>query len=116
MIKTIQTGINNDLVLTPSNSIGVSTDLEAVIQICEHVVKTMLGELILQGDQGVPNFQLIWNGAPNIPQAQNAIREALLSVEGVTTVTQLTAFVQNNTLYYNATIQTIYGEASLGGV
>lgn len=116
MIKTITTDSNNDLLVTNNKSISMSSDLDAISLICEHTVKTMLGELILQGDIGIPNFQLIWNGSPNIPQAENAIREAIMGIDGVISVPSLSAFVENNTLVYNATIQTIYGEASLVGL
>lgn len=113
-MKTLATGANNDLYLGPSGQLALSSDLEAVSQTCEHVVKTMMGELILQTDQGIPNFQMIWNGAPNLAQAENALREALLGVKGVLAVPQLSAFVENHVLIYNATIETIYGEAALG--
>ena len=113
-MRTISTDDKNDLYLTPSNSVAVSSDIQAIMDTCEYTVQTVMGELILQGDVGIPNFQLIWNGNPNIPQAENAIREAIMLVNGVTGATELSAFVENNVLKYNATIQTIYGEAQLG--
>lgn len=113
-MKTLATNGNNDLYVAPNGLLSVSTDLAALAQTCEQVVKTMMGELILQTDQGIPNFQVVWSGAPNLAQAENALREALLGVEGVTNVPLLSAFVENNVLIYNATIETIYGEASLG--
>ena len=113
-MRTFTTDQNNDLYLTPSNSVAISSDLQAIMDTCEYTVQTVMGELILQGDVGIPNFQLIWNGNPNIPQAENALREAIMPVDGVTGVSELSAFVENNVLKYNATIQTIYGEAPLG--
>lgn len=110
---TISTGANNDLYIAPNGQLAMSSDLSALAQVCENAVKTMMGELILQGDTGVPNFQLIWSGAPNIAQAENAIRETLMSVTGVEEVTELSAFVDGDVFKYNATIKTIYGEASL---
>jgi len=111
---TLSTTTNNDLHLDSSNSIPKASGIFAVLKTCEYAIQTMYGELVLQGDTGVPNFSLIWNGNPNIPQSENAIREVLLSVDGVSGVTSLTVFVENGVLKYNATIQTIYGEASLG--
>lgn len=113
-MKTLSSDLNNDLYIAPNGLLSVSTGLTALAQTCEQVAKTMMGELVLQSDQGIPNFQMIWSGAPNIAQAENALREALLGVEGVLSVPQLSAFVENNVLTYNATIETIYGEASLG--
>lgn len=74
----------------------------------------MMGELVLQGDVGIPNFQLIWNGSPNIAQAENSIREALLGVDGVTDVSELSAFVSDNVFRYSAVINTIYGGTTIG--
>jgi len=113
-LRTLGTNNNNDLYIAPNGQLAINSDLSALSQTCEHVVKTMMGELILQGDTGIPNFQLIWGGAPNIAQAENAIRESLLNVIGVEDVTELSAFVSNDKFVYNATIKTIYGEVSLG--
>lgn len=107
-------GISNDLYIATNGKLAIASELSALSQVCEHVVKTTLGELILQGDEGIPNFQLIWNGAPNIAQAENSIREALLNVDGVLDVPELTAFVSNNIFSYSATIKTIYGGTTLG--
>ena len=114
MIKTLSTDSNNDLFVNPNGSIAVSNDIDAVLNICEHVAKTMRGELVLQGDVGMPYFEAVWSGVPNIPQAESALRRAWLGVDGVKGVDDLTVFVQDNVLYYNATIQTIYGEAAIG--
>lgn len=111
---TILTDSNNDIQINDSYSVTMATGIDAVKASCEYAVKTMMGELILQGDDGVPNFQLIWNGAPNIAQAENAIREVLLKVDNVTGVSEISAFAQNNVLKYSATITTTFGEAQLG--
>lgn len=116
-MKTFQTTPNNnDIFIAKSGQMAIATELEALINICENVVQTMLGELVLQGDTGMPNFQLIWNGAPNIAQAENALREALFGVEGVIDVPELSAFVQDNILRYSATIKSIYGQGAIGVV
>lgn len=111
---TLGTNSNNDLYIAPNGQLAIKSELSALAQTCEHVVKTMMGELILQGDTGIPNFQLIWGGAPNIAQAENSIRESLLGVSGVEDVTELSAFVSNDVFRYSAAIKTIYGEVSLG--
>ena len=112
-MRTLGTNSNNDLYIAPNGQLAINSDLSALSQTCEHVVKTMMGELILQGDTGIPSFQLIWGGAPNIAQAENAIRESLLNVIGVEDVTELSAFVSDGVFRYSATIQTIYGETSI---
>lgn len=115
-MKTIHTSTNNDIYISPSGHMAIATELTALIDVCEKTVQTTLGELILQGDTGIPNFQLIWNGAPNISQAEAALREALMGVEGVVDVPELSAFVEANVFKYNATIKSIYGIGAIGGV
>jgi len=114
-MKTIRTGTNNDLYIS-AGKIAIGTELTALIDVCEKVVQTMLGELVFQGDEGIPNFELIWNGAPNVAQAEASIRNALMGVDGVLDVPELIAFVQNNTFVYSATIKSIYGTGAIGGV
>jgi hypothetical protein len=111
---TILTDSNNDIHLNGSDSLAMATGIDAVKASCEYAVKTMMGELIYQGDLGVPNFNLIWNGNPNIPQGENAIRETLLRVENVTGVSSIEAFVEGDIFKYNAVINTIFGEVTLG--
>ena len=106
---------NNDPYINNAGQIAINTELQATTQTCEHAVKTQLGELVLNEDTGVPTFSLIWNGSPNIPQATAALRTVLLSVTGVTDVTALDVVVKDNIFSYNATIQTIYGEAVING-
>lgn len=103
---------NNDLFLT-RGSITLNYDIEAVSDICKEVAQTVLGELALNEDLGIPYHELIWSSDPNISQIENALREAFLSVNGVTRVSSLSAFVKDGTLSYNATIQTIYGETTI---
>lgn len=113
-MRTIHTGLNNDVYIAPSGQMAIATELTALMDVCEKTVQTMLGELILQGDTGIPNFQLIWNGAPNIAQAEAALRESLIGVDGVIDVPELSAFVENNVFRYSAIIQTIYGIGAIG--
>jgi hypothetical protein len=106
---------NNDLYLDDKGNIALVTGLEAVKQACEHAVKAQLGEMVLQVDQGMPNFQVVWNGAPNIAQFEAALYTRLMGVSGVTNVKNLTTTVAQNALSYTVTIVTIYGEAAING-
>lgn len=106
---------NNDLYLNNQGNLAINTDLQAVLQNCEHAAKAQMGEMIYAFDSGVPNFALIWNGSPNIPQFQAALRDTLLAVTGVLEVDSLVVNVANNVLSYSAIIRTIYGEGALNG-
>lgn len=115
MTRVFTVDSNNDLVLASDGNLGISEALEAVLQACEHAAKAQLGEMILATNEGVPNFETVWSGTPNVAQFEAALRRQLLRVQGVTSVAELTAIVANNILSYNATIVTIYGQGTING-
>lgn len=112
-MKTFATNQNNDLYLDASGNLVIIEGLEALMQTINERVTTMLGELVLQTDRGMPNFDTIWNGSPNIPQYNSVLQNAILSVDGVTDVVSITNIFRDNILYYRAVIQTIYGTGAL---
>lgn len=113
-MKTFHTDDNNDLFINGSNNIAMSSDLTALAKVIEQTIQTMFGELVLFGDSGTPNFALIWNGNPNLAQYNASLRSTIMSCDGVLDVVALNSFVNDGVLFYNATIKTIYGEATLG--
>lgn len=115
MVKVFASNENNDLYIASDGNLAIKTALEGVIQACEHAVKAQLGEMILAIDQGVPNFQTVWNGSPNLPQFEAYVRKAITGVAGVIEVKELQSDVVENVLVYSATIRTIYGEALVNG-
>jgi hypothetical protein len=107
---------NNDLYLDENNNIALATDENAVAQDCEHAIKTVLGELVLNINVGVPYFQVAFNGAPNINQFAAAIRAAIISANpGVVQVVSLDISQIEDTLKYTTQIETIYGMVFLNG-
>jgi hypothetical protein len=115
-MKVLSTNNNNDLYLNSSGNISVSDDLQAVIQACESAVKTQRGEAIFQVDFGIPNFSVIWNGNPNLIQAEAAIRATLLNVDNVLEISEFDIIVKDNIFSYNATIKTTFGEGTINGL
>lgn len=115
MTKVFTVDENNDLMLAGNGNLSISTELEATLQACEHAAKAQLAEMVLAADQGVPNFQTIWNGSPNVTQFEAYLRRQLLAVVGVTDVVSLDTNVSNNILSYTATISTIYGQGVING-
>ena len=106
---------NNDLTLSPNGNLGLSEGLQAVLFSCEQVAKAQLNEMVLATDKGMPNFQTVWVGAPNIRQFEAYLISRLQSVQDVTRVTSLQATVSGGVLSYTASIQTIYGEGTING-
>lgn len=108
---TVTFGVNeqNDIFINSSGNLDIQTGIEATAQACAQISKAQLGEIIYAAQEGIPNFQTIWNGVSNIVQWEAALRAALLSIEGVQNILNLTTSLQNNVLSYTAEILTIYG-------
>lgn len=116
MSKTFSVDANNDLYLGVDGNVAVVTDLDALVEICAHVCKKELGECVLNTDQGIPNFQTVFVGTPNIPAFEAALRKSILAIEGVTEVVSLlTERGADSLLTYTITIRTIYGQGTING-
>jgi hypothetical protein len=100
--------------LVINSKITIDTDIQAVLDVCKNVVQTLKSELIFNQDGGIAYVNVVWVGSPNIAQIESILFNALRNVDNVLSITSLTAFVQNNILTYNATIQTAFGEGNIG--
>jgi hypothetical protein len=108
-VITLSVNAQNDLFLDDNGNIALANNLDAVKQGCEQAVKTQLGELVLQTDIGVPYFEAVFVGVPNISAYQAAIRTAILSQPGVVQVVSLEIDQVGDDLVYKAVIETDYG-------
>lgn len=115
MTKTFGTDANNDLFIGDDGNLAVLSGLQATLNACERIAYTMLGELQFEQDRGMPNFQVVWVGAPNINQFEATLTTLLEAVPDVTRVRSLTTSVQNGVLAYTAVIDTIYGTGTFNG-
>jgi len=107
-----------DIYLDSRGNISTSLDQEAVLQLCAQAASTVLGEMIYNTEQGIPFFQAVWIGTPNLQQYRASLRSAFLAVGNgqlVTEVISLLTSKDSNTLYYTAIIRTIYGSGSIVG-
>lgn len=115
MTQTLGTNSDNDIYVGSNGNLIIDRGQQAVLDACATAAKLQLGEAVLETGLGLPNFQTVWVGAPNIAIFENYLRRALLNVQGVTAVKNLTTSVVNNTLSYTAVIETIFGRAFLNG-
>lgn len=113
---SIATDDNNDMYLDKDGNIAVVYDADAVAQDCDHAVKTVLGELIYNPEIGIPYFQVVFVGNPNLTQFESSIRNAILNANtGVVQVLSLTITRNGDILNYVAQIESIYGPVYLNG-
>lgn len=115
MTRTLSVDTNNDIFIGPSGSLDVAVGLQAVLHCCAQAAQTQLGEMILAVDQGVPNFETIWQGVPNVAQFEAYLRRAIESVPDVLAVDEVTIDASGGALTYVATIRTIYGIGAING-
>lgn len=113
MIQTFAVDSNNDLFLNNSGNIAIATGVQAVKQNCDHAMQTILNECVFDLPRGIPDFETVWNGRPNLAQYNLAAVLALQAVEGVTQVPEFSSDKTGDVLRYSAKIQTIYGDVDL---
>jgi hypothetical protein len=125
---TIESNLNgtfsgvNDIYLNSQGNISIAgttpdnnDQLEAVMFACSTASKAQLGEMVLQTNLGIPNFQLIWVGVPNIPQWRAALISTFRRIPGVVDVLTLNTAYMKNILSYTAIILTLYGQGNING-
>jgi hypothetical protein len=105
----------NDLYLSSDGNLARNTDLDAIMQAAQHAAQTQLGEMIYATDAGVPNFDTVWSGSPNLSQFDAFLRRAILGVDGVQQILDLDVTLADNALRYRVVIQTVFGTAVLNG-
>lgn len=105
----------NDLTLAPDGRLKIASGLEAVLYACQNAVQTVRGECPLDIERGLPNFETVWGGSPNLAQFEAAARSALNAVAGVVSVQSFVATFSGGAVNYTALIETEYGAEYLNG-
>lgn len=124
--QTISSNVNSDqlgvapsdIYLNAEGNLATSYDQQAVLEACAQAARTLLGEMVFDTETGIPFFQTVWIGQPNIQQYTAALRSAFLAVAGGNVVTDVTSLITSqsgDTLYYSAVIKTIYGSGTVTG-
>jgi hypothetical protein len=110
-----QTFAGKDLTIGDNGDLLIVSGLDAVLFDAERAAKALLGEMVLAIDEGIPYFQVVWNGSPNVNQFEAALRRRLLSLADVLEVVTLSTRQLAGTLSYEATIRTVYGVGVING-
>lgn len=105
---------NNDLAFA-SGSLVLISNRDAVLQICEHAAKAILGEMVFAKDKGMPYFETVWNGTPATAPFEAAFRERISQVQGVEGIESLETEQLADRMAYVATIRTVYGTGAISG-
>lgn len=115
MTTTFAINSDNDIYLGSDGNLVLATGIDGVANACETISKAQLGEMVLTTGQGIPNFQSLWIGVPNLGIWQSYLKNALLNVAGVEDILDLSFNQNSNTLEYTATIKTEFGITQISG-
>jgi len=115
MGRVLSVDLTNDIFIGADGSLAMSDGIQATLQAAQQAAQTQLGEMVYAVDQGLPNFDVVWNGAPNLAQFEAYLRRAVLAVDGVTAINELETANAAGKLTYRAVIVTIYGSGAING-
>lgn len=110
-----RTFAGRDLEIGADGNLLIVTGLQAVLYDAERAARTVRGELVFAVDEGIPYFQVVWVGTPNVVQFEAALRARLRKVPDVSDVLALSTRQDRDTLAYEATIRTPYGTGVIDG-
>lgn len=106
---------NNDLFIGANGHMAVNIRPAAVMQTCEHVMQSLLGEVAFSTHRGLPYMETVWNGNPKLRLFEAASRKVLSAVRDVVAVRAFRCEVADNTLRYWASVESVYGTFEIGG-
>lgn len=109
MTRIWSVNANNDIFTRPGGRLAIDTDLQAVLQLCEHAMKAQLNEMIYARNRGIDYETNIFDGSPNLLAFESDARRQLNRIPDVVSVTSFDANLVGNSIEYTATIQTVFG-------
>ena len=101
--------------LVTGGTINRLTGIEAVLVNCQHEAQVLRGEDPFDKNRGMPNFEEIWAGQPNVLQFEFSLRNVLSVVKDVDSLSNFKADISSNVLDYEITINTPFGSDSISG-
>ena len=116
MSLTFKTDSNNDLTLGSDGNLSMISGLGAVIQQCEEVMETLLGELIYDKTKGIDYDNTVFSGSPGLVKFERQARAQLSSVDTIQNVTEFTLEIVGDTLRYTAIIDSTLGTGNITNV
>lgn len=115
MTASFLTDANNDLYVAADGNLAFGSGLSAVVQSVQNATQAIRGECVFDIELGLPNFETIWNGAPNVGQYESALRSAILAVPGVRDILSLEIAANADAVGYTARILTDFGAGVVNG-
>lgn len=115
-MKILGENENKDLFVGPNNQLVLRTGIEATLQACASAIEAQRGEMQYDISRGIPTSSTIWAGVPNQQRFQFYCIEALEAISGVVKVLRFNTDIIDNTLNYEAEIETEFGTGPIGNI
>lgn len=114
-MKTLTQDSNNDIILDGNGQISVSSDIDAYKFILEDAVRTILGEVQLNTNMGVPYFTTVFSDKRDILLWKDRMKEIVMGYDFVLSVYNFDVKVDymNKTLSYTMNITTTSGDITI---
>src|SRR5882757_3523850 len=116
MTKTFGVNENNDLYIGTDGNLIIDSGITAIEESCQSAVQAQAGEMTLAVNAGMPNFQAIWVGVPNVSQFQAALRKVISIIPGVIRILDLRTNVSKDILAYQLVLLTTEGQTIIDGI
>lgn len=102
--------VTRDIVIS-GGRIATVTDIDVVLQNCDHALRQQLKELQYNQEKGIEYFGNVFDGNPNYQLFKFQAIQQIENVSGVIRVQEFDYSVTNGVLEYDALIITEYGPA-----
>lgn len=113
MTQTLGVNAQNDIYIGANGLLVMLQGQSAVQAACKSTSLVRLGEEVLSINGGLPFFEAVFNGVPNLPLFENYLLNALLVVPGVQSVKSITTGLEKRNgitvLTYTAIIENQFG-------
>lgn len=114
MVQSVAINANGDTYLDASGNLAMVSGVGAVSQNCVTAMRAVKGEMQYNLTGGMPYAATAFN-TYNPIAFEAAARKIIGAVTGVTAVTSFAVTKVGGALQYSASIQTIYGPATVTG-
>ena len=114
-MRTISINENNDISKNRSNNLAIDTDIQAVADVIKNRVLTLLQELSLNTEKGIPYYTTVWAEQANLELFQANVVNEIETTPGVIRCKDFNYKVNDGVLSYTAEIETEYGTVILNG-
>lgn len=114
-IKTIARDENCDLFADSNGNIALAYGKEAYAQIVNAKMRTILGEMPLDVNGGLPYFQTIFKDANLLHVFESEVAKMLTGLDFVIGIKSFDCNVEDGVLYYTVEIITDNGEMKVNG-